>query len=130
MPQKNKSKILIIDDDADIRDIYSMLLSAQSFLVITAADGEDGLKKAIAESPDLILLDVSMPVMDGFTMLQKLRAANDYGKNAKIIFLTNLNADREDTVKKVVETRPISYIVKSSISNVELLAKIKEALTL
>ena len=126
MAQKTKNKILIVDDDSGIRDIYSIALSAKDFDVITAVNGEEGLEKSIKETPDLILLDISMPVMDGLTMLKKLRATNDYAKKVKVILLTNLSAGNEDIIKGVVETEPDYYIVKSSLSVSELVKKVKE----
>lgn len=85
-PQKT---ILIIDDTADFREIFSLKLSAAGYRVETAASGEEGIKKAGELKPDLILLDVKMPGMDGEEVLAKLRKdpATSY---TKIIFTTSL----------------------------------------
>lgn len=132
MNQKNnkKIKILITEDDAATRDIYSTILAKSGFEVISAVNGKDGLEKAIESSPDLILLDILMPIMDGFTMLQELRKTGDYGKNVPVILLTNLSADNEETIKKVVQTEPAYYIIKAGFSHDDLVDKVNEILEL
>ncbi len=122
----NTKTILIVEDDLAIIDIYSTALSVEGFEVFTAVNGEEGLQKALAETPDLILLDILMPVMDGLTMLQKLREENDYGKKVAVILLTNLSAGNEDIIKKIAETEPIYYIVKNSLTIKELVEKVKD----
>lgn len=123
---KKAKKVLIVDDEFSILDIYSTALSAEGFEVMTAVNGEEGLQRALNETPDLILLDILMPMVDGFTMLEKLRAANDYGKNVPVIMLTNLSASTEDIMKKVAKTEPVFYVVKSSLTPTELVKKLKE----
>lgn len=126
MARKNKKVILIVEDEASIREMCSLAISAGGFDVITAVNGQDGLKKALDQTPDLILLDILMPVMDGFEMFQKLRQANSYGKKVPVILLTNLSAGDENIIKKVVQTEPVSYIVKSSVKISEIVKKVKE----
>jgi len=121
-----KKKILIIDDDFFIRDIYATALNSEGFEVITAENGEEGLQKVFDKTPDLILLDILMPVEDGLTMLQKLREKNNYGKNVPVILLTNLSAGNEDIVKKIAETEPVYYIVKSTLTPQQVVLKVKE----
>ena len=130
MIKKIKTKILIIDDDLSIIDIYSIELRRDGFSVITAMDGEEGLKKALSETPDLILLDILMPVMDGLTMLQKLRQENEYGKKVPVILLTNLSAGNEDIIKKIAVTEPVYYIVKTSMTLDQVVDEIKKRLSL
>ena len=124
-----KFKILIVEDDEDTRDIYCKSLSLNGFQTLCAENGKDGLEKAIKELPDLILLDVLMPVMDGFAMLKKLRA-EEKAKKIPVIMLTNLSADSEDIITKVAETEPVYYIVKASFSVKQLVDKVKEYLAL
>ena len=79
--------ILAVDDDVDILELIQMSLTAEGFDVITADDGMSGLEKARAYSPDLILLDLMMPVMDGFEVIGKLRA-NEQTRAIPVIMLT------------------------------------------
>lgn len=123
-----KKKILIVEDDLNAIDIYSTALMENGFEVVVAKDGQEGLKKAAEEKPNLILLDILMPVMDGFTMLQKLRQEGDYGKKVPVVMLTNLSATSEDIIKKVAETEPVQYIVKASFPIDQVVKKVREAL--
>jgi len=66
-------KILVVDDDPDIREAISAVLEASSYQVVTACDGEDGLDKLRDERPDLMILDLLMPKMDGFAVLKELQ---------------------------------------------------------
>lgn len=84
-----KNKILLIEDDDPVRKVLAGKLESDGLEVLTAIDGEKGLKKALADHPDLILLDLVMPNMDGMTMLRKLRE-DRWGKEAAVIILTNL----------------------------------------
>ena len=84
---KNKQSILIIEDDGSYRSILVKKLKEEGFLAIEAKDGEEGLNISLEKHPDLILLDLIMPRMDGITMLKELRE-DEWGKNAKIIILT------------------------------------------
>ncbi|MEO8065932.1 MAG: response regulator [Candidatus Doudnabacteria bacterium] len=128
MPKTAKTKILIIEDDASLLKVLTDMLQLEGFEPLTAINGEEGLKKALSENPDLILLDILMPVMDGLTMLEKLRRANDFGKTVPVIILTNLSADSADVIKKVAKNNPSYYIVKSSLTIQEVVEKIKERL--
>ena len=77
-------KILIVDDEKNIVDIIAFNLKKEGYTVITAADGEEGVQKAMEENPDLILLDIMMPKMDGYEVCKKIREK----KNTPIIMLT------------------------------------------
>ncbi len=88
-------KILIVDDEDDVRDIACMCLGLiHGFEVITASGGEEGIALAIEHNPDVILLDLMMPVVDGTETMQRLRANPDT-KDIPIIFLTVKNIDSE-----------------------------------
>ena len=118
-------KILIIEDE----QAYIKLLLDKFvpfYQIITASNGKKGLELAIKEQPDLILLDIRLPVMDGLTMLQKLRQ-DQRGKKVKVILLTNFEVDRE-TIKKMVEYQPVYYFVKSDITMQDLAKTIKDTL--
>jgi CheY-like chemotaxis protein len=85
--------ILVVDDEPAFREIFSAKLGADGYRVETAENGEVGLAKAMAIHPDLILMDVKMPVMDGPTAVLKLREDPDI-KNTKVAFLTSLGDPR------------------------------------
>lgn len=121
MPQK----ILIVEDEADIQKILSDNLSKSGFVVVNATNGEDGLAKAKAEKPDLILLDIIMPVMDGMTMLEKMRA-EDWGKEIPVIILTNLSDGTKAIDAKISGVH--DYLVKADWDLKEVVGKIKEKL--
>ena len=82
-----KVRILVVDDEPDIVLMIRMILEAKGFAVITASDGEEGLQKAIAEKPDLILLDIIMPKKDGFKMLSEIKK-DDSVRDIPVILLT------------------------------------------
>jgi DNA-binding response OmpR family regulator len=69
-----KKKVLVVDDDSDTLRIINMLLTRHGLTVVTAEDGEEGFQKALAEKPDAILLDITLPGMDGFALCAKLKA--------------------------------------------------------
>lgn len=68
--------ILVVDDDKSVRDFMALVLNTEGFEVTTAVDGEDALRKIAARRPDLVLLDLMMPVLDGYGVLEKLRSQN------------------------------------------------------
>ena len=121
----NKTKILIVEDEQALRDILETKFSAAGFDVVTAENGEVGLNKALKDQPNLILLDVLMPVMDGITMLEKLRQ-DEVGKNMSVILLTNLSD--VETMAKALENKAYDYFVKTKWDVNELIDKVKAKL--
>ena len=119
-------KILIIEDEAAYLKLLQDKLTANGYEVIEATDGKKGLAMAKKENPDLILLDVRMPGMDGMKMLNVL-CKEDACKKIKIIILSNLELD-DKTTRGVDRDEPAQYFVKSDIRFSELLEKIKELL--
>jgi len=125
-------KILVIEeieDDASLRNVLHDKFSLEGFSVLEAKDGEEGLVTALREHPDLILLDIVMPKMDGLTMMKKLREANEWGKNVPIILLTNLNADDDKINQAIADNEPAYYLVKSNYTIEDLVEKIRERLS-
>jgi CheY-like chemotaxis protein len=123
-----KNKILIIEDELDYMKILKKQLLKEDFEVIEANSGKGGLVKVKKEKPDLILLDIRMPVMDGLTMLDLLRK-DDFGKKIKVILLTNLEPN-EKVVEKTIKAQANYYFIKSDIKFEKLLNKINELLNI
>ena len=128
MIEDKKAKILIIEDEEVINKTYADELRDEGFFVLTAMNGSVGLDIALREKPDLILLDILMPIMDGLTMMEKLRETNQYGKNVPIILLTNLSSSEEKIMKAVVKYEPSHYFVKSDWNLSQVVQKIRERL--
>ena len=120
---KTKKTILIVEDDAPLRNALRDKLICEGFTTLEAKNGAEGLEVALAEHPDLILLDIVMPVMDGITMLKKLRK-DEWGKNARIIMLTNLSDTEKMT--EAIEQGSYDYLVKSDWKIEDIIAKVKE----
>lgn len=115
-------KILIVEDEVDIREAIVDVLTQAKYQVFAAENGEVGLNLALTEHPDLILLDVVMPVMDGQTMLIKLRD-DSWGKQAKVVMLTAM-----DDAKNVAESysgKVTDYLVKSQIDIDEFVKQVQ-----
>lgn len=112
------SKILVVDDEASIVNIIAYNLKKEGYEVITANDGEAGLELALSQAPDLVLLDIMMPKMDGYTVCRKIREKSDM----PIIMLTA----RADEVDKVLglEMGADDYVTKP-FGNRELMARVK-----
>ncbi|MFC1864652.1 response regulator transcription factor [Chloroflexota bacterium] len=91
---QKQAKILVVDDDPDIREAIRAVLEAQSHQVITAGDGEEGLSKLKEERPDMMILDLLMPKMDGFSVLKELQdpRLSKYS-NIPIMILTSVRED-------------------------------------
>ncbi|MBS3133141.1 response regulator [Candidatus Woesearchaeota archaeon] len=117
-------KILVVDDELNVRKLVSFILTSNGYSAIEASDAEEGIEKAKQEKPDLIVLDVMMPNMDGFEAAQKLRS----GKKTKDIPILMLSsrAQFEDKMKGI-DAGAMDYITKPFDRN-EFLEKIKECL--
>lgn len=118
-------KILIVEDEqAYVRLLRDEL--SHNYEVLDVPDGKRGLAMAIKEQPDLILLDIRMPIMDGMAMLEELRK-DHYGATAKVILLTNLEAEGK-ILFQVTRNLPTYYFVKSDVRLDDLLQAISELL--
>ena len=124
MPVK-PPKILIIEDEKFISKAYQLGLAHEGFKTVAAYNGQEGLDMAKKEKPDLILLDIIMPVMDGLTMLKELRK-QDWGKDMKVLVLTNSNDQAKNADS--VHLNAIDFLLKSEWSIELLTKKIKEIL--
>ena len=121
----DQKTILVIDDEKDLTTAMSTALEGEGFKVLTAADGKEGLAQALEHKPDLILLDILMPEMDGHEVLKRIRA-DEWGKEAKVIIMTVL--DDMDSVAEVLEDGARDYIVKTDIKLEKMVEKVKEVI--
>ena len=128
MSEDKKTKILVVEDEVIISKAYADELRDEGFLVLMATNGRDGLELALRERPDLILLDILMPIMDGLTMMGRLREKDLYGRNVPIILLTNLSASEEKIIQAVAKNEPAYYLVKSDWNLSQVVEKIRERL--
>lgn len=119
------AKILFVEDDPLILKIYTTRLTADGYQVITAENGEEGLAKAQADVPDLVVLDVMMPKMDGFAVLEKLRS-NEQFRTIPILLYSNLG--QEEEIARAKQMGATDFIVKANISPTEMVNVIKQHL--
>ncbi len=122
---ENKKVILITEDDDSLRSVLRDKLVHDGLVVLEAKNGEEGLVIAFKEHPDLVVLDILMPKMDGMKMLEKLRA-DKWGKDVHVIVLTNLSDTGE--FMKIKEKGSFEFFVKTNIKIEDVLVKIKEKL--
>jgi len=129
---EKKAKILLIDDDADFVESTKIVLESKPYEVIVAVNGDEGLRKAREEKPDLILLDIIMPVEDGFTAAEQLK--KDPGlANIPVLMLTSystkgagtgiprsrgVEVEYEDYINKPVSPNDLLSIVAKYLENV------------
>ena len=119
-----KKKILIVDDSKTATLMASMVLGRSSYDIVTAVDGEDGLSKALAIRPDLIVLDLMMPKMDGFEACRRLRDTPDTQKTPIIMLTTR---GEMDYVERGYASGCTDFCTKP-INGVELLAKVRNCI--
>lgn len=123
MPDFSSKKVLVVEDDRVLRRVVVDHLKSEGFLVLEAEDGAIGLSTCLAEHPDLTLLDVVMPKMDGMTVLEKIRQ-DAWGSTAKIIMLTNLS-DAEK-IAQAAQRGVSEYLVKADWDIESIIEKVKE----
>ena len=119
------SKIMVVEDDAALREIYSIRITAEGYEVVTANDGEEALAVAVREKPDLILSDVMMPKISGFDMLDILRNTPET-KDIHVIMMTALSAD--DQRSRGERLGCDRYLVKSQVGIEDVINTIHEVL--
>ena len=106
------AKILLVEDDQSLREIYSIRLTAEGYEIVSAGDGEEALASAVREKPDLVLSDVMMPKISGFDMLDILRQTPET-KDIKVIMMTALSS--EDQRERGNALGADRYLVKSQV---------------
>ncbi|GEM_PF-465967 len=117
-------KILIIEDNIDLVDMYRVKFEHEGFHFSSALDGEQGLMKAIEEKPDVILLDILMPNMDGWEVMRAIR--NNTSLASKILVMSNLG--QQDQIDKAYQLGACGYIIKANNTPTEVVEKVKELL--
>lgn len=122
MTNESKKLILIVDDDKILQTALSKTLINAGYDVIVANDGKEGVDVALSRKPDLLIVDMLMPVMDGLEMLNHLRT-DDWGKTAKTIVLTN--ADDVSILEESVAAQNHEYMVKTDWRMDQIVEKIK-----
>ena len=123
MPEGKKTKILLVDDDPFIVDMYVLKFKRGGFQIETARDGKEGLQKIKEFDPDVVLLDIVMPGLDGFAVLEEVRKE---GRQRKVILLTNLGQKEE--VERGISLGADDYVIKAHFTPSEVLAKVEQVL--
>jgi len=123
--QNSDITILLIEDDPFLLSMYSTKFELENFKVVTASDGEKGVELVQDSNPDIILLDILMPKMDGFEVLEKIKA-NPKTKDIPVILLTNLN--QQEDVERGMELGANDFLIKAHFMPSEVVGKIKKLL--
>jgi len=125
MKKTDGKKILIVEDENALLGFLTSKFKKEGFSVLQARDGEKGLITALQEHPDIILLDIVMPRMDGMTMLAKLRK-DSWGKSVPVILLTNLSDSEK--ISQALELGTFEYLVKADWAIEDIVAKVRKQL--
>ncbi len=118
-------KILIVEDDKFLRELIARKLLDEGFKIVQAVDGEEGLKKAKEEKPDLILLDLILPGIDGFEVLRQIKRDPEIAK-IPVIILSNLG--QEEDIEKGFKSGAVDYLIKAHFTPGEIIEKIDKYL--
>lgn len=119
------SKIMVVEDDASLREIYGIRIAAEGYEVVSAGDGEEALAVAVREKPDLILADVMMPKISGFDMLDILRSTPETA-NIKVVMMTALSGDEQR--QRGERLGADKYLVKSQVGIEDMVNTIHEVI--
>lgn len=122
-PQTQSKKILIVEDDKLLREFYVELMQRQGYTVLTAENGQIGLDTIQAEKPNLVLLDIMMPIMDGKTMLHRVRQIPEF-KTLPVIVLTNAG-DTETMRETQYYDNANAFLIKSNVNPEEIIRMVK-----
>lgn len=118
--------ILLVEDDEMLVRLYKTALEREQFAVEIALDGPSGVEKALAGHPALILLDLTLPQLDGLSVMKRIRQ-DTWGATAPIIILTNSDTS-DEILNAVVEEKPAYYFIKANTTPEGIILKIKETL--
>lgn len=119
-----KLRILIVEDDRFLQKILLLKFAAEGFDVTAASDGDEALKQILADPPDLILLDLILPKMNGFELLTEMRT-NPKTRQLPVIVLSNLG--QEEDIRRVRDLGAMDFLVKSNLSIQDVVQRAKES---
>jgi len=119
------SKIMVVEDDASLREIYGIRIAAEGYDIVSAGDGEEALAMAVREKPDLILADIMMPKISGFDMLDILRSTPETA-SIKVVMMTALSGD--DQRRRGEQLGADRYLVKSQVGIEDMVNAIHDVL--
>lgn len=122
-----KKKILIIDDDEMILKSLVSLFEMENFEVLHAHDGDQGLREALSQEPDLVITDIEMENLSGIKVLHEIRNEGTWGKKVPVVIFTNFDGDKE-TLDSIKSDNPSLFLKKSEVTAPEILIKVKELL--
>lgn len=122
--EPQKKTVLLVEDDKSIRELYALALINAGLHIVMAENGHDGVRIALEQHPDVILLDIDMPIMNGYEAATAIRE-DAWGQTVPIIFLTNRSDPRDEAHASL--QRPEHYIVKADTPMKEVVAQIVAA---
>ncbi|MBU0598244.1 response regulator [Patescibacteria group bacterium] len=126
-PKKAEVKILVVEDDQFLRDLLTTKLQKENFEVVSAIDGPGGLEKVFSENPDVVLLDIILPGIDGFEVIKKVRSHSSMDvARTPVILLSNLG--QEADIEKGRSLGADDYLIKSNFTIDEIIEKIRKTL--
>lgn len=116
------NKILIVEDDQFIRDLYEFAFSQSNYTVDTAVDGEIAIQKLTTSSYDVVLLDIMLPKLSGMDVLKKIKSSENPSKNTPIVLSTNLS--EEKIIKDALELGVNGYVLKSETEPTDIVKQV------
>ncbi len=122
-----KNIILIVEDETYMLNALTEKFKNENFHVLQAKNGQEGLEIALKERPEIIILDLLMPVKGGMETLKDLRESGEWGEKIPVIILTNLDTN-DEILKGVIEWSPSYYFIKSNIDLKKVVEKVREML--
>jgi DNA-binding response OmpR family regulator len=128
MPNLHPKKVLIVEDEERMGELPGSAFAKAGAVILHAKDGEEGFAVAHEQMPDLIILDIMLPGMDGLSMLHKMRK-EEWGLDIPVIILTNLSPD-DRIIQEVVHDEPSFYLVKANTTVEDIVSKGKTILGL
>ena len=122
-PVQTSKKVLIVEDDVALRELYADILTAEGFVVLTAENGQVGLDMVLSQKPDLVLLDLMMPIMNGKTMLHRVRQIPEFAK-LPVIVLTNAGDENNMRETKFFDNAN-EFLIKSNVTPEDIIQRVK-----
>lgn len=120
-----KKTVLLVEDDQSIRELYAVAFIKAGLNIIMAENGQQGVDFALKRHPDLILLDIDMPILNGHQAAEKIRQ-DAWGKTARILFLTN-HSDAQNVAHAIMQ-KPEDYIIKANVPVKEIVNQVRTAI--